>query len=433
MKTHTKFLISVVLAFSSITTYSQVYQFKDGNWFINGKFTKTTFYTVNGYFTKEVPQKIDSVIDLQNKYCIPPFGDAHTHNLTDSYSLEAMVKQYLNEGIFYVQVLGNPSNSAKMSREYLKEKQVLEAVFANGFLTATYGHGFYPYEPLALGIYSPRDQIKKQEMVKKSRIMENDAYFFLDKIEDVDSKWASILNTKPDLLKICIMDVANYENLRKAEKVETYGVSAQIAEYIVNKAHKENLRVFAHIETAEDARFCAKIGVDGLAHLPGYGWNGKQETQQKYCMTPKDAKLFKKAKMTITPTLNLDYSVEFDTSGKMTTFPERFNNTVNYEKKIIKILYMEGVNIALGADDYGKTVSKEIDYLIKYNFFTNKELLDIYCRLTTQSIFPKRKIGEIKEGYEASFLVLNENPLLNIEAIKKIEGRIKKGRIINLP
>jgi imidazolonepropionase-like amidohydrolase len=433
MKTHTKFLISIVLAFSSITTYSQVYQFKGGNWFINGKFTKTTFYTVNGYFTKEVPQTIDSVIDLQNKYCIPPFGDAHTHNLTDRYSIEAMANTYKKEGIFYVQVLGNPSNSAKMSREYLQKNQIVETVFANGFLTATYGHGFYPYEPLALGIYSPREQIKKQNVIKKSRIMENDAYFFLDKIEDVDNKWSLIMKSKPDLLKICLMDVKDYENLRKAEKVETYGVSAEVAEYILIKAHKNNLRVFAHIETAEDARFCAKIGVDGLAHLPGYGWNGKDETKLKYCMTTTDAKLFKKAKMTITPTLNLDYTVEFDSSGKMTTFPERFEKTLKYEKKMMNTLYKLGVNIALGADDYGKTVSKEIDYLVKYDFFKEKQLIDIYCRQTPQSIFPNRKIGEIKEGYEASFLVLNENPMKNIETIKKIEGRIKKGRIINLP
>jgi imidazolonepropionase-like amidohydrolase len=423
----------LVLALFVLATkcFSQTYQLTDGKYFENGKFKFHPFvYIVNGEFTFTKPSKIDSTIKLKGKFIIPPFGDAHTHNLTDSYNTEAMVNQYKNEGIFYVQVLGNPGRAAKTSREFLKKSQTIDAVFGNGFLTATYGHGFYPYEPLALGIYSPRDQINKQALIKKSRIMENDAYFFLDKIEDVDNKWEAILKSKPDLLKICVMDVANYETLRKAEKVESYGVSAEVAEYIVKKAHANNLRVFSHIETAEDARFCAKIGVDGLAHLPGYGWNGKNETELKYCMTTADAKLFKKAKMTITPTLNLDYSVEFDTTGKMTTFPERFENTVKYKKKVVRELYELGVVIALGADDYGKTVSKEIDYLVKYKFFTNPELLTIYCKQTPQSIFPNRKIGEIKEGFEASFLVLNENPFVNIESIKNLSLKVKQGRIL---
>jgi len=57
-------------------------------------------------------------------------------------------------------------------------------------------------------------------------------------------------------------------------------------------------------------------------------------------------------------------------------------------------------------------------------------LIDIYSRATPQSIFPKRKIGEVKEEYEASFLVLNENPYNNIEAIKSIDIKVRQGLIL---
>jgi imidazolonepropionase-like amidohydrolase len=432
MKTHTKFLISMVLAFSSITTYSQVYQFKDGNWFINGAFTKATFYTVNGYFTKEVPQKIDSVIDLKNKYCIPPFGDAHTHNLDGEFNLKEMVANYLRDGIFYVQVLGNNGEGSKAARPILAKSKKIDATYANGLLTSTYGHGFFPYEPLAMGIYAPYLQRKYADSIKKSRLVENKSYYFLDTKKDVDEKWSLIMKYQPDHIKICLNDAKNYPEKRRLEIADDNGLSEEVAAYVVQKSHQQGLRVFAHVETADDARICAKIGVDALAHLPGYYWDGRDATKEKYCMTKSDIKLFKNAGLTIIPTVNIDGSTKFDTLGKPTYNYTNFLATLDYKKKMLKAMHEAKVPIAFGADYYGKTVTPEIDSLIKNKYFSNKDFLTIYAVTTPKSIFPKRKIGEIKEGYEASFLILNENPLLNIEAIKKISYRIKQGKFINL-
>jgi predicted amidohydrolase YtcJ len=89
------------------------------------------------------------------------------------------------------------------------------------------------------------------------------------------------------------------------------------------------------------------------------------------------------------------------------------------------------VPLALGADAYGSTVRPEIDALIKHKVFSNRVLLDIYSKITPQSIFPDRKIGEIREGYEASFLVLNQNPIKQIQAIKEIEMKVKEGVIFS--
>jgi len=48
-------------------------------------------------------------------------------------------------------------------------------------------------------------------------------------------------------------------------------------------------------------------------------------------------------------------------------------------------------------------------------------------------IFPKRKIGHLQEGYEASFLVLDSNPLENFTNVKKIRLRLKQGNFIPHP
>jgi imidazolonepropionase-like amidohydrolase len=423
-------IISLLFVYN--TVFAQVYQFINGNWWMNGHFKKQTVYTKNTVFSFAKPLTIDSSIDLQNQYCIPPFGDAHTHNMDGSYGLTEKIKEYLTEGVFYVQVLGNYGSGAMQARPLLKKENVLEVTYANGLLTATYGHGFYPYEPMEMGFYNPSDQFKYADSVKKSRRAENNAYYFLDNIADVDSKWPLIMKYRPDHIKICLLDAADYAAKRKVEKVETYGLSPEVAAYIVQKAHAAGLRVFAHVETAADARLCAKIGVDALAHLPGYGWNGLPETKSKFCMTAADAKLFKQTGMAVIPTMNIDHTAEYDGAGKVTLYPERHAALQQYKKTVLRALYKYKVPIGLGADYYGKTVTLEADSLIATKIFKNYQLLDIYCRQTPQLIFPKRMLGEIKENYEAGFLVLKENPLTNIESIKTIVWRIKSGKFITL-
>ena len=45
-------------------------------------------------------------------------------------------------------------------------------------------------------------------------------------------------------------------------------------------------------------------------------------------------------------------------------------------------------------------------------------------------IFPNRKIGHLQDGYEASFLVLDQNPLENFENVKTIRRRFKQGNFL---
>lgn len=413
---------------------AQATEYKNGRWWINKRFTKTTVYAVNGNFSFRKPGQVESSIDLQGQYCIPPLGDAHTHNLDGVYGLEEMVRQYLKAGVFYVQVLGNYSRNTRSTRAWLAKAGSLDVTYANGLLTATYGHGFYPYEPLAMGIYSPIEQFRYADSIKKSRIAENDAYYFLDSIADVDAKWPLIMKYKPDHIKICLLDAANFDQLRKAEKMETYGLSPAVAEYIVRKAHAGGFRVFAHIETAEDGRLAAAIGVDALAHMPGYGWNGETESRDKYCMTKADIALYKKAGMTIIPTMNINATSAYDSAGRPTVFPERYARTLAYEKEILPALYKAGIPLALGSDYYGKTIWQELDSILELKAFNTGQILDIVCRQTPRHIFPGRKIGEIKEGFEASFLALKQNPLIHFGAIRNgIELRVRQGKRLANP
>ncbi|MBC7850854.1 MAG: amidohydrolase family protein [Chitinophagaceae bacterium] len=413
-----------------VLSSGQIIKFENSSWWIDGKFRKINIYSVNGEFAKSFNGRVDTTIDLKNSYCIPPFGDAHTHNLDGGYRLKETIESYLEEGVFYIQVLGNHGKAVARTRTALASLNKIEVRYANGVLTSTYGHGFYPFEPLAMGIYAPYLQIKFADSIKKSRLVENDAYYFLDNPDDVDLKWQLIMRYAPDLIKICLNDCVNYIEKRKKAIADDNGLSREVAAHVVKKAHAEGKRVIAHVETAEDARICATIGVDGLAHLPGYYWDGTEQKRKKYCMTRRDVKLFKQSGLSIIPTVNINGTTKFDTAGKPVVHADRYKLKIKYQKKMLRLLLKKNVPIALGGDYFGKTVTPELDSLLIHHFLSNKQLLDLYCRATPQSIFPGRKIGKIEEGYEASFLVLESNPIVNFAATRKIVSRFRKGKFL---
>ncbi len=70
-------------------------------------------------------------------------------------------------------------------------------------------------------------------------------------------------------------------------------------------------------------------------------------------------------------------------------------------------------------------------YISKLGVFSNLEMLKIRTEDTPQAIFPNRKVGRLREGYEASFLVLNGNPIKDFERVKDIRLRFKQGFPIN--
>jgi len=57
-------------------------------------------------------------------------------------------------------------------------------------------------------------------------------------------------------------------------------------------------------------------------------------------------------------------------------------------------------------------------------------LLKLWTETTAKTIFPQRKIGAIREGYEASFLALEGNPLGDWQNVRKIKLRFKQGVLL---
>ncbi len=73
----------------------------------------------------------------------------------------------------------------------------------------------------------------------------------------------------------------------------------------------------------------------------------------------------------------------------------------------------------------------EFKFLYELKIFSNLELLKMWCEHGAITTFPRRKIGYLKEGYEASLLVLDLNPLEKINrANEAIFLKVKQGVIL---
>jgi hypothetical protein len=98
---------------------SQNFALVNGKWF-NGKlFEARTLYAVNGRFTAKRPARIDRTLDLSGTWIVPPFGEAHNHNIgtgIEERDKEA-IKKYLADGVFYVKIQGNLPLNGKNKRE----------------------------------------------------------------------------------------------------------------------------------------------------------------------------------------------------------------------------------------------------------------------------------------------------------------------------
>ncbi|SMB93084.1 amidohydrolase [Hymenobacter roseosalivarius DSM 11622] len=399
---------------------SPAWELRNGQWFDGKRFQKRVFYVKDGLLQRSRPAHVDTVVDLRGQWVIPPFAEAHTHMLDGTRGLPAMIEKYLREGVYYVQVLTNSRRGAEAARPFLNQPRSVDAVYANGGLTSTLGHPFMAYEPRAMGFYDYTQWKIKQDTIAKSRLMENDAYWFLDSLPDLNAKWPRILAGRPDLLKIYLLDAKNYERTRRSGQLGDKGLRPDIAAEIVRRAHAAGLRVFAHVETADDFRLGVRLGVDGFAHAPNYGGRDCPDPADCY-LTAADLRAAGRRGIMMTPTVWIGYNFTPADSSRL-----RRHQTA--QRELLRNMVRSNVAPLVGADWYGETPVGEALAWEKLGAFDHGTLLRLWTETTARAIFPSRRIGRLAPGYEASLLVLGQNPLLDFPAaVRDIRLRVKQG------
>lgn len=154
--------------------------------------------------------------------------------------------------------------------------------------------------------------------------------------------------------------------------------------------------------------------------MPGYAWDGDSKTREKFFED--DALLLKAIKkgIRIIPTLNqTKITAKVDSKAKM-----------SFVKDFLRRFHEMGGEIVLGSDIFNQTLEEEVQNLIDLNILNNQEILKVLTYNTPLTIFPNRKIGKLAEGYEASFLVFDENVLNNNNALYSPLFGVKEGLIL---
>ena len=387
---------------------------KNARFFTGRGFRPTNWYIVDGLLTKRKPDVPFETIDLTGKFVAPAYGDAHTHHFEGEYFSRRMASQYLSEGTVFAQTMTEHISMKADANRVVNRPDSLDVAFADAGITATNGHPTFTYEALAANLPANLTPQERSDQMKTRHTQEGDAYWIVDTPQELDAVWPRFLASDPDLLKIFLVDTAKRDR-NEDGFMGSIGLDPKLIPLIVQRAHASGLRVYAHIDTALDFQIALESGVDGLAHVPGYGFNEGSPDLVK--ITPRLAKLAAKRYVQLTAGLASGYA------GK------NLARTQQLQAENIRQLRRAGAIPVVGSDSYGSTTVGEVQAWRKLGQ-TALQILTALSRDTPQSIFPNRTIGKIAEGFEANLVVLPMNPLNDSALLLAPEMVLKKGRVV---
>ena len=395
---------------------SRTIELRNGRWFDGEKFVDRTMYSVDGYFSANRPARVDTVIDLHQGYVVPPFGEAHNHNIDASTAAAArtIVDRYLRDGVFYAQ---NPANVLRARAGlvgFINVPTGIDVTFSNAALTGPGGHPLGLYlRNLSRGAMLPTDSNSTSGFV----------WTIADRA-DLEAKWPQILASHPDFIKTMLLYSEEYER-RKSDTAffNWRGLNPALLPEIARRAHAAGLRVMTHIETAGDFHNALVAGVDEIGHTPGFRGNEKTELPDftPFLITDSDAELAAKRGVFVVTTLGGPAGLTD------TILRARFARLDSLNLAMMK---KHHVKIVVGSDSYRTTSVPEAMWISTLGVLSNAELLRAWTETTARAIFPGRKIGALAPGYEASLVVLAADPITDFDNVKRITLRMKQGVLL---
>lgn len=379
-------------------------EYRGGRWFDGSRFVPRTMYVVNGTLRTRRPARVDTVVDLAGGYVVPPFADAHQH-LVDPRIAET-IRAYLRDGIFYVKDQSNAPIGRRPIHPALNRPTSFDYISANQGWTSPAGH------PVEVVLRAGPPDSPMGRMVRER--MTPDFVMQVETPTDMERLWPIFLagDPRPDFVKLFLFRSEDHARIRSDPRFDgNRGMDPALAPLLVRLAHRAGLQVSAHVFTAADFRTAVAAGVNQIAHLPGGRGNSAQ-----FLITDADARRARRAGVTVVTTV---------TQHGDDTLTDRLMRD-QYAHNI-RLLRRHGVPLLLGSDLFGDTAAREARALARSRLFTNLELLRMWSVTTPRAIFPARRIGMLRDGYEASFLVLGGDPIADFGNTARIVRRVKQG------
>jgi imidazolonepropionase-like amidohydrolase len=367
----------------------------------------------------------DVVIDCTGKTIIPGLFDAHIH-LGGASTLgyiytedERKLSAFLYSGVTSVFDLGAVPEMIFELREAEKKNLIISPrIFAVGpVFTSPKGHGTEYGVPMS---ETPTTKNEAREAVRR------------------------LIKNKPDHIKII------YE--KGSQRFTSLGY--ELMETIIDEAHRNNFPVVTHIITFEHAKDALRAGTDGLAHMvtdQEVDAEFLNEMMQKgvYCIPTLavfeslSGGMFAKAEDIETSLFRKgiirEILSDLEKKRKMQGINESlkaWRDTLHFAQINAKKMSDFGIKLAVGTDAgnpavfHGPSVHREMELMVEAGI-SPAEVIKAATANAAEILGKGKILGAISEGKLADMLILEDNPLENIQNTQNIWMVIKNGQVLD--
>ena len=334
-----------------------------------------------------------SRVDLTGKTVMPAIVDAHTHMPTERQALAELLQRKAYFGVAAVMSMGQDNNDVAF--------QVRDTPIPGAARLRTAGRGITAPEP---GRTEAPYWVTTEAEARKA-------------VQELAAK-------KVDMVKIWVDDRdGKYKKLTP----ELYGA-------IIDEAHKNKLRVTAHIYTLDDAKGLLRAGLDGFAHTV----RDKDIDDEFVGLVKKQKNLF------YVPNLP-DSGAKTDLSwlsdsvgaaelkklqdGASTDRPE-VQKLFGIQARNLARMQKEGAFIAMGTDG-GVPWAHHLEMADMVAAGLTPSQVITTATSNAARLLRLDDLGTIAPGKSADFIVLDANPLDDITNTRKISAVYMRGTAVD--
>lgn len=363
-----------------------------------------------------------NVIDCQGKYLMPGMINLHIHLFGTG-----MPSKILGGGSLQQLVLKFAKTKAGLRVLNAMLEANAKNILYSGVTTARSAGDFF-YTDIKL-----RDNINSGKAVGPTLYVSGpaitvptghgDGTFAVtgDTPEKISELVKEVASHGVDQIKICI--TGGVMDAKKEGEPGELKMTVPFAKAACDTAHELGLMVASHTESPEGVRVAIESKVDTIEHgslIEGEDIENLKAYDGAFVCTMSPA----------LPLAKLD--PELTKLNPMCVFNSNivFNNMVEGSKNLLK----HGAKVGLGTDASCPFVTQyntyiEVKYASKFLEMSNLEAINTITMKNAEIIHKDNEIGSIEVGKYADMLLLNSNPLDDLDNLKDLAMVIKRGEI----